>query len=137
MPARILKLAALNSAVHLCLAMPNKEDLPLYLGASNALVLPHFAWRMAGTLETALIALSYGRAVVAPNLPRFYGLLPPRASVLYDPASRSSLALALLKAQALNYHMNEKEAIALDAESGWRQYAHRLGKIYKHLLNGF
>ena len=109
--------------------------MPLYLGAANALVLPHVARQKVGILETALIALSYGRVVVAPSLPRFNGMLPPHASVLYDPASRQSLVQALLKAQRLNYTMKEKEVTALDAESGWGQYAHRLHKIYQQLLN--
>ena len=62
-------------------------------------------------------------------------MLPPHASVLYDPASRESLHQALLKAQTLHYRMSEKEVGALDAASGWGQYAHRLLKLYKYLLN--
>ncbi len=134
-PARFLKLAALNSSVHLCLAAPDQAEMPLYIGAADALVLPHFARQTAGTLETALIALSYGRVVVAPSLPHFNGMLPPYASMLYDPASRASLVEALLKVQTLNYSLNKKEAARLDAESGWGQYAHRLRKIYKQLLS--
>ena len=134
-PARFLKLAALNSSVHLCLAAPGQAEMPLYIGAADALVLPHFARQTAGTLETALIALSYGRVVVAPSLPHFNGMLPPHASMLYDPASRASMVEALLKVQTLNYSLNKKEAARLDAESGWGQYAHRLRKIYKQLLS--
>lgn len=134
-PGRILKLAALNPAVHLCLAMPGKENMPLYIGAADVFVLPHLARQAAGQLETALVALSYGRVVVAPRLPRFNGMLPPHASVFYDPASRGSLVQALLKAQTLNYQVSEKEADALEAESGWDHYAYRLRKIYKRLLS--
>ena len=133
--SRIFKLAALNSSVHLSLTTPAKEAMPLYLGAADAIVLPHVARQTAGVLGTALIGLSYGCVVVAPALPRFRGMLPPHASALYDPASRESLLQALLKAQALNYCMSEKEANALEATSGWGQYAHRLLKLYKHLLN--
>jgi glycosyltransferase involved in cell wall biosynthesis len=132
--ARIMKLAALNPAVHLFPTVPGKNDMPLYLGASDAVVLPHFALQKAGTLETAMLALSFGLAVVAPNLPRFRGMLPPRASVLYDPASRSSLVNACLKAQTLQFRMSEKEERALQAESGWGQYAHRLIKLYRGIL---
>lgn len=132
---RILKLAAHNATVHLCMAPLSKEDMPLYMGAADALVLPHVARQRAGTLETALLALSYGRPVVAPNLARFSGMLPPHASVLYDPASRKSLIQALHKVQALHYVISEKESLALAAESGWRQYAHRLRKVYIQLLS--
>jgi glycosyltransferase involved in cell wall biosynthesis len=132
--ARMLKLAALNPAIHLFLAMPRKTDMPLYLGAADAIVLPHFALQKAGTLETALLALSFGLAVVAPNLPRFRGMLPPRASVLYNPTSRESLLNACLKAQTLQFRVSEKEEHALEAESGWGQYAHRLIKLYRRIL---
>lgn len=133
--SRILKLAALNSAVHLSLVTPGKDDIPLYLGAADAVVLPHFANQKAGVLTIALLALSYGKCVVAPNLPRFQGMLPPSACSYYDPASRSSLVQALLKVQTLHLTISEKESRALEAESGWGQYAHRLLKIYKMLLN--
>lgn len=132
---RILKLAAHHSSIHLHLADPTPEDIPLYLGAIDAVVLPHFTVQTAGSLETAMLALSYGRVVVAPNLPRFAGMLPPRASKLYEPASRASLSRALLDAQQLDYHLTEKEKVALDAESGWNQYAHRLLKVYRELLD--
>ena len=75
------------------------------------------------------------RTVVAPDLPRFSGMLPPHASVLYDPGSRRSLQQALHKVQTLCYVMNEKECHALDTVSGWEHYAHRLRKAYVQLLN--
>ena len=131
---RPYKLAAANSAIHLCMSPLSQDDIPLYMGAADAVVLPHFALPTAGMLEMALLALSFERVVVAPNLPRFRGMLPPRASVLYDPNSRESLVQACIKAQHLNYRMNDKEASALEAESGWGQYAHRVVKIYQQIL---
>lgn len=132
---RILKLAALNPAIHLSLNATNKENIPLYLGAADAVVLPHVANRQAGILSTALLALSYGRSVVVPNLPRFQGMLPPHTCSYYDPSSRESLVQALLKVHTLPYSLSEKEAQALEADSGWGHYSHRLLKMYKLLLN--
>ncbi len=131
---RPYKLAASNSAIHLCMSPLSQDDIPLYMGAADAVVLPHFALPTAGMLEMALLALSFERVVVAPNLPRFRGMLPPRASVLYDPNSRESLVQACISAQSLHYRMNDKEASALDSESGWGQYAHRVVKIYRQIL---
>ncbi len=130
----ILRLAALTPTLHLHKANPDQEGLSLYLSATDALVLPHFAIPTAGMLETAMRALSYGRVVVAPNLPRFCGMLPPRASVLYDPTSRESLSRALLDARQRAYHLLERDKEALDAASGWVQYAGRLVKVYKEVL---
>ena len=128
---RLLKLAALNPTIHLSMTTPGKEDMSFYMGAIDVVVLPHFAMQTAGMLETAMLALSYERIVVAPNLPRFRGMLPPRASILYDPTNRASLVRALSKAQGHTYHLNEQESIALEAESGWREYAQRLLKLYQ------
>lgn len=131
---KILKLSALNSAVHLCLAPPHKDDIPLYLGAADALVLPHFAHQAAGTLEVAMLALSYGCIIVAPRLPRFQGMLSPHASIFYEPGNRESLLQALLKLQGQTYALHQDELQALEAEHGWNEYAHRLQRLYKHLL---
>ncbi len=133
---RVLKLAAQHSAIHVSPAILGNEDIPLYMGAADALVLPHFPVQTAGVLESAILALSYERVVVAPSLPRFRSMLPPQSSVLYDPGSRESLIQALVKVQTLDHHLSEYEADALEAKSGWEQYAHRLLKVYKLLLKG-
>lgn len=130
----ILKLAALTPSLHLHSANPDKNALSLYLSAIDAFVLPHFAIHTAGMLETAMLALSYGRVVIAPNLPRFCGMLPPRASILYDPTSRESLASALHDACQRTYHLLDRDQEALNAESGWLHYAERLVKVYNEVL---
>ena len=130
----IFRLAALTPTLHLHKANPDQDGLSLYLSAADALVLPHFAIPTAGMLETAMLALSYGRVVVAPNLPRFCGMLPPRASILYDPTSRESLSRALLDSRQHTYSLLERDKEALDAAGGWTQYAGRLVKAYKEVL---
>lgn len=131
---RILEAAAFYPAVHLALTF-KEERMPFYLGAANAVVLPHTALPSAGSLHMAMLALSYERAVVAPDLPRFAGMLPPEACVYYQPASAGSLGQALLKVQRLHYALNQKEAEALDAASSWNQYAQRLLTWYQQLLS--
>lgn len=130
---RVFKLAALNATIHLSAATSCKENMPLYMGAADVLVLPHFAVQAAGNLGTACLGLSFERVVVAPNLPRFRGTLLPRASILYDPTDWSSLVRALDNAQRREYHLSEKEIAALDAERSWNQYAQRLLRIYQTL----
>ncbi len=131
---RIIKLAARQPALHLHLSMPDYNTLSLYLASVDALVLPHFAVETAGLLESALLALSYGRVVVVPNLPRFRGMLPPRASIYYDPTSRESLTRALLEARRRDYRLTARDKEALEAKSGWGQYAARLVKVYREVL---
>lgn len=131
---RILRLAARHPNVYLFTAAPSDTDMSLYLGAANALVLPHFALPGAGALDPAMLAFSYGLMIVAPDLPRFRGMLPPEACVLYDPTRRASLIQAFQKAPRLRYALSDKEKQALDAASGWNQYVQRLLKIYRRVL---
>ncbi len=130
-PTRVLKLAALNPTIHLSMATPRIEDVPLYLRVADVLVLPHMARPRAGMLELAMLAYSYERVVVAPDLPRFRGMLPLRVCVLYDPARWASLVQALSEARGKTYHLNEKEAQLLEAERGWREYAQYVLKLYQ------
>jgi glycosyltransferase involved in cell wall biosynthesis len=130
----ILQRAALDSAIHLFLEFA-EQDLPLFMGAADTVVFPHFAVPSVGMLETVLLSLSYERIVVVPDLPRFQGVLPPHASVLYNPNSRADLVQALVKAQSPRCHLREKDLRALDVSPGWLQHSRRLLEIYRILLS--
>ena len=132
--SRILRQVARNAHIHTHLGAFNEVDLPMYMGACNAYVLPHFAVHTAGSLESTSLALSYGLLVIAPELPRFSGMLPPRASVPYVPASRESLAEAMIKTQQMSFALQEEEAAALDAQHSWNEYGWSLLKIYREQL---
>ncbi len=111
------------------------QDISLYMGASDAVVLPHFAQHTAGMLEIAMLALSFEHRIVVPDLPRFRGMLPPRAVAVYDPTNRTSLILALQQAQSNKFHLKVNDRKMLDAGSSWSHYAQRLVDIYKQMLN--
>jgi len=132
-PDRLLQRAANTGGTHIFLER-YEDNLPLYMGAAHAIVIPHFAQPSAGMLEIALLALSYERVVVAPDLPRFHGMLPQPAAVFYEPGNSSSLTQALLTARNCRYALSEKGLASLDARSGWEQYAQRLLDIYQRVL---
>lgn len=132
--SRILRLIARDIQVHAYTEDFREDDLPLYMGACDAQVMPHLAVHVAGSLPSAGVALSYERLVIAPDLPRFSGILPSRASVPYIPASRESLAEAMVKAQQMGFSLQEEEVEALDAQQSWDNYARSLVKIYRELL---
>ncbi|GCE19354.1 hypothetical protein KDK_31540 [Dictyobacter kobayashii] len=132
--AKILKRAALNSAIHVFLEY-QPADLAMYVAATNALVLPYATVRMAGVPELAMLFYSYERIVISPNLPRFHGLLPPHGGILYNPGSHTSLVQALLLAPKRTFKHTEKEAAMLHYQHGWRNYALLLLDTYKTLLS--
>jgi len=50
------------------------------------------------------------------------------------PASRESLAEAMIKTQQMTFTLQEEEIAALDAQQSWDDYAQNLLKIYGELL---
>jgi len=114
---------------------PSQQDISLSMAASDAVVLPHLAQHTAGMLEIAMLALSFERRIVVPNLPRFRGMLPPRAIATYNLSSRASLLQALLEVQNSEFRLKVKDRKALEAKNSWNQYVQRLVEIYKQVLN--
>jgi hypothetical protein len=90
---------------------------------------------LVGMLETVLLALSYERIVVVPDLPRFQGVLPPHASIFYDAHQQPDLVQALVKAQSPRCHLREKDLRSLDITPGWQQHGKHLLEIYRILLS--
>lgn len=132
--SRILRLVARDPHIHTHLGAYKEADLPMYMGACDAQVFPHFAVHTAGSLASAALALSYDHLAIVPDLPRFSGMLPPRASVPYIPASRESLAEAMVKAQQMGFSLSEEEHAALDGRQSWDEYTQAVVDIYRELL---
>lgn len=138
---QVLKLAALDSAIHLFMENDayqevSPEDLPLCIGAADALIIPHFAPLRAGICEMAMLLYSYGRIVVAPDLPRFRDILPHKASILYNPAQNVQLLQALRQARRRAYTLTEQEKRELTVDTAWEKYTHQLLDLYHYLLAG-
>ncbi len=132
--ARILRLVASEPQIQMQSTQFSEDDLPAYMGGCNALVLPHHAVHTAGQPQIANLALSHDLPVIAPDLPRFSGILPQKASLPYLPGSRESLAEALVKAQHMSFSLEEAENRALDVNQSWEEYTHDLLKMYRELL---
>lgn len=131
---RILKRASRHHAIHLALKA-SKEDIPLGIAAASALLIPHRAQPTAGMPEAAMLCYSYGRIVIAPDLPRFQGMFPPHAAFLFNPEDQETLINALLAARTHKHRLSTQEIETLNVEQSWKQYAHRVLAIYHQLLH--
>jgi beta-1,4-mannosyltransferase len=69
------------------------EDIALIMRASDVVVLPFVATMTSGTL---MLALSWGRPVIAPALGCLPETVSPEAGILYDPATPDALFRALM-----------------------------------------
>jgi glycosyltransferase involved in cell wall biosynthesis len=131
--SRLMKLAAFNPAIHLFLEY-SRHNLPLYIAATNAAVMPYLATQTSGIPEMAMLLYSHARIVISPNLPRLHGILPPHAGILYTSGSHASLVRALLQATQKVYQHTPQEAVSLDYQQGWKDYARYLLGSYQTLL---
>ena len=68
------------------------EELQVYLNAADCVVLPYRAILTSGT---ALLALSFGRPVIAPDLGSMRDHVDADSGILYDPEEPHALARAL------------------------------------------
>jgi GT2 family glycosyltransferase len=129
----IMKRAARHPSIHLKLSKEveaSEDELLWGLAAANALVMPHYAWRGADMPEIATLGYAYGLTVIAPDLPRVRGMLPPHAAFLFDPAKRKSFVRALLAARTHRFQLSAQEAEALHIEQSWKQYVSHIRAIH-------
>ena len=77
------------------------DELQLYLNAADCVVLPYRAVLTSGT---AMLALSFGRPVVAPDLGALRDHVNSRCGVLYSPDEATGLAAALREVRARRFN---------------------------------
>jgi len=106
------------------------DRIQLYMNACDAVVLPY---REILTSGAAMLAMSFGRACVAPRVGGMLDLLDSEGAFLYDPAKPGALAEAICAAgsnkpdlQRMGVHNFEKVS-----EQTWDKAAAHLLEIYQ------
>ena len=105
------------------------DELQVYLNAADVVALPYARSTTSGS---ALLALSFGRPVVAPALDFLAEVVPPLAGVLYPPAAAGGLTTALRQARAAD---GSAAAILAHARQyDWRAIGAQMAEIYRAAL---
>jgi beta-1,4-mannosyltransferase len=94
------------------------DDLQLYLNACDAVVLPY---RDILTSGAAMLALSFGRPLVAPRLGTLAEVVTEDCGVLYDPASHTALTTAM--SEVRRRHFAPEGIMARAQEFSWDRSA--------------
>lgn len=106
-------------------------EVQYYMNAADAAVLPY---REITTSAALLLALSFGKPVVAPALPYLAWALGPCGGLTYDPAAPGALRAALEKALAADLEAEGRRASARAAEFTWEAAAGATLELYRSLL---
>lgn len=94
------------------------QDVQVYLSAADVVVLP---FKDVLTSGSAILALSFGKPVIAPRIGCLSDLIDPSRGILYDQGSEEGLAQAMRLAREVEF---DPEAIRSFAQSlSWEQSA--------------
>ena len=126
--ASLGRAAAADSRISLRLEFLPPEELQVYLRACDLVVLP---FRDILTSGSAILALSFGRPVIAPSLGCLPETIPADAGLLYDPNSPGALAETMRKAMSTNLVPMEFEARFRANELAWRPIAAKTAALYR------
>jgi len=126
--ARLGAAAAADPRIQLYLGFVPNADLQVWLRAADAMVLP---FRDILTSGSAILALSFGRPVIAPALGCLPETVPPTAGILYDPDSPDALRDALVAALSADLVTLGDGALARAHELDWAPIATRTAELYR------
>lgn len=126
--AGIAAAAAADSRIDLRLRFIPDAELPALLGAADVVALP---FRDILTSGSAILAMSYGRAVVAPGLGCLPETLDRDGAVLYDPNRPHALADALARALASDLDAMGRHNLAVARQLAWGPIAAATLALYR------
>lgn len=113
--------------VHLCLRRVADGDVQVFFNAADVVVLPY---RSVLTSGAAMLALSFGRGIVAPRLGCLAELERTGAAILYDPDVPDGLYGALRRALAADPSSLGAAARAAVRRLSWDAIARRHLAVY-------
>jgi glycosyltransferase involved in cell wall biosynthesis len=106
------------------------DELQVFFNAADACVLPY---RRATTSGAALLALSFGKPIVAPNLGPFPELITDGSGVLFE-AGEDGLVKALQAVRALDPEQARAAALGVAATRDWTRLGAQHAAVYRQLV---
>jgi glycosyltransferase involved in cell wall biosynthesis len=97
------------------------EEVPLYMSATDALIVPYTEILTSGS---AMLGLSFGRPIVAPNIGGLPDVIDPSCGLLYDAHAPDSLMNALVQIRQRRFEVEKILGRAREFE--WRAAAEPL-----------
>ena len=111
------------------------EDLQLYLNSSDIIVLPYRDILTSGSI---LLAASYGKPVVVPDIPAFRNIKLQKFVFTYDPIKKNALSELMQELSVLNSsELAELSSAAFEyaKELDWAEISHKLVRELESLVN--
>jgi len=120
-----------DDRIHTAFEFVPDEAVQTYMNAADAVVLP---FRRVTTSGSAVLALSFGRALVVPPVGCLPELLDERGTVFYDSDEERALAGALEAAADRDLSAMGEHNLTLAGEYGWDGIADRTAEAYARAI---
>jgi len=124
-------LAAGEPRVQLHLRYVPDDELQIFMNAADVAVLPY---RQTTTSGAAILALSFGLPVVAPEIGPFPALLSQGGGILYDPQDSQALARALHEAREADPAGMRQAARDTAGSLDWEPIGRLLVDLYQEVM---
>jgi len=106
------------------------DEIQIYMNAADIMVLPY---REILTSGAAILGMSFGKTIIAPNLGCLPDILDSSGAFLYDPSERDGLLNAMRRAMASRARIGEMGSynLGLAKKLDWRNIAYSTYEVYK------
>jgi len=125
---RVETLARQTPNVRSALRFIPDEEVQIYFNAADVVVLPY---KRILTSGTAVLAISFGRPVVAPSIRCLPDLLEFQSELLYTPSESGTLKDALERADTADLNRLGRRASAEAEKYDWEAIAERTVAVYR------
>ncbi|MCP4255722.1 MAG: hypothetical protein GY775_20420 [Candidatus Scalindua sp.] len=126
------RIALLDRQIYLQLKHIEDSEVQLYFNASDIVIIHQdINTVMSGVL---MLALSFGKPVIAPEYPNNMEIIDEDCGITYDPVDKDGLSRAIQVARNLDLGKAENAAFEKAKNYDWRKIAKLTANIYRKLL---
>jgi glycosyltransferase involved in cell wall biosynthesis len=108
------------------------DQIQLYMNASDAVVLP---FQEVLTSGSALLAMSFGKALIVPRIGCMDEVCGAEGALLYDPQEKDGLLKALQQALSVDLNMMGQHNYAQAKRCDWDMIAEKTYEVYRDCLS--
>ena len=106
------------------------EEVQLFMNAADHVVFPY---RDIFTSGSVLLAMSFGRKLIVPNVPSLAEIIAGMDGRAFDPDDFEGLRSALLVALREDRYLGGERSLAYAVDCGWEKIADRTSQVYWQL----
>ncbi|MBV7338701.1 glycosyltransferase family 4 protein [Chloroflexi bacterium TSY] len=117
--------------IHLYLDYVANTDIQLYMNAADLVVLP---FREILTSSTVILAMSFGKAVIAPRVGCIAETLADQGCFFYNANERNGLLQALQKAQSADLAAMGRSNLQQADRFNWNEIGRQTHEVYRQCL---